>query len=341
MKIGWPLLATALLACSLLLWMGPRRWTKPVAAAGEAAGLKGVPADIRKEQPPQDPQDFETRCKAPGVLVCEGFDSPAAFVPARWPAPGLYPAGDNAFRGKLDTKVKASGNGSLRFEIPPHSSANAAGYWRQPFEHNFGQDSTFYVQFRQRFSKEMLKNDWGDTTWKQVIFHNQDATCGEVELTTVQYYHSGFPFMYTDCGARILATNNGEPPTQLEQGDYKCWFGHYDAKSCFFYPIDQWVAFYYQVSVGHWGKPDSAINAWVALDGQSYKQWIKISNFVLKNNQAGNDYDTLTLLTYMTNKSTAIDYATAYTWYDELIVSMQPISPPTAGVQPRFSEAPH
>lgn len=312
-----------------------------LAIAGNSAGPMSVSGDTKKSRPPEDLQDFETRCKAPGVLECEGFDSPSSFVAAHWPGPGLYPAGDGAFRGTLDTTIKASGSGSLRFEIPPHTSANAAGYWRQPFEHNFGERSTFYVQFRQRFSKEMLKNNWGDTTWKQAIFHSASATCGEVELTTVQYYDRGFPYMYTDCGGRILATNDGNPPTQLEQGDYNCWFGHYDSKSCFFYPVDQWVAFYYQVSIGHWGKADSTINAWVALDGQPYKQWIKISNFTLKNDHPGDDYDTLTLLTYMTNKSTAINHPTALTWYDDLIVSMQPISPPTASAQPKPSEAQH
>jgi hypothetical protein len=283
----------------------------------------------KDEPPPQQLQDFSARCSGEGVLVCEGFDSPEAFRRAKWPARGLYPAWDAEFRGTFDTTIQASGRGSLRFEIPSHSAANAAGFWRQPFEHNFGQGSTFYVQFRQRFSKEMLDNNWVDTTWKQAIFHNESSTCGEVELTTVQYYHNGFPYMYTDCGARILATNNAEPPTRLQQGDYNCWYGQYNAKSCFLYPANQWITFYYKVSIGHWGKPDSHISAWVALDGQTYKQWIDIPKFILKNDHPGNDYDTVTLLTYMTNKSMTLSQPVAYAWYDDLIVSMKPIAPPT------------
>ncbi len=280
---------------------------------------------------PQELEDFDKRCHGEGVLICVGFDSPADFLPAKWPASGLYPAGDHVFRGTLDTKIKASGAGSLRFEIPGRTGANAAGYWRQSMEHNFGQRFTFYVQFRQRFSKEMITNKWVDTSWKQVIFHNAAATCGDVELTTYNYYNDGLPTMYTSCGARSLYTSD-EPPLKLQQGDYNCWYRQYNHRDCFFYPVGQWVTFYYQVSIGHWGRRDSTINAWVALDGKPYKQWIKMANFQLDNEHPGNDYDTVTLLTYMTGKSDKIDHPTAYTWYDDLIVSRRPIAPPTASV---------
>ncbi len=274
-------------------------------------------------------QDFETRCHVPGVIVCQSFDSQDRSRPAKYPNSGLYAAWDGAYRGTIDTTVKASGGGSLRFEVPPHSAANASGYWRQSLGRDFGQGSTLYVQFRQRFSPEMLKNDWGGTSWKQVIFHNGGQTCTDLSLVTAQYYQAGFPIMYASCGARMVATNNGTPPYQLQQGDYNCWYGRFNAKDCFLYPANEWVAFYYQVHVGHWGKPDSSVNAWVARDGQPYRQWIKMPDFVLENEHPGNDYDNLTLLTYMTNKDATRNHPVAYTWYDELIVSSQPISAPT------------
>lgn len=320
-------------------------WVKPKAdASGVVRGNHEGPdaASLRKKTSKAQPAelaDFDKRCHASGVLVCEGFDSADKFRAAKWPASGLYAAADGQLRGTLDTNVKTSGQGSLRFEIPPHSPANAAGYWRQAIGKEFGSGTTYYLQFRQRFSKEMLKNPFGDTTWKQALFHNGSATCSEIEIATVQYYHDGFPMMYTDCGARMIATNGGQPPYLLEQGDYNCWYGQYNAKSCFMYPADQWITFYYQVSVGHWGKPDSVINAWVALDGQGYRQWIKIKDFVLRNDHPGQDYDTVTLLTYMTGKSMTINHPTAYTWYDELIVSSEPIAPPVASAG-QASEAP-
>jgi hypothetical protein len=273
-------------------------------------------------------RSFEERCKASGVLVCQGFDSPNAYVPAKYPAAGLYPAWDGVIRGVRDTSNKASGTASLRFDVPSHSAANASGYWKQPMGKEFREGSIFYVQFRQRFSKEMLKNDWGGTTWKQVIFHNEAATCAAVELTTVQYYNAGFPTMYTNCGAHSLFSNNGTPPTKLEQGDYNCWYGNYNPKDCFFYPIGEWITFYYQISIGHWGKPDSTVNAWVALDGKPYKQWIQMPNFVLDKDRPEEGFNTVTLLTYMTAKNEKTDLPVAYTWYDDLIVSTDPIAPP-------------
>jgi hypothetical protein len=277
----------------------------------------------------QELRSFEERCSAPGVLVCQGFDSPEEYRPAKYPDAGLYPAWDGAIRGVRDTSIKASGSASLRFEVPSHSAANASGYWKQPMGKEFREGSTFYVQFRQRFTKEMLKNNWGGTTWKQVIFHNKAATCGAVELTTVQYYTTGIPTMYTNCGGHSLFTNNGNPPTKLEQGDYNCWYGNYNAKDCFFYPAEEWVTFYYQISVGNWGKPNSTINAWVALDGKPYKQWIQMPNFVLEKDRPDEGFDTVTLLTYMTAKSAQTDHPVAYTWYDDLIISANSIALPS------------
>jgi len=306
-----------------LRWVVGSSSTRP---SVEAASRIKAAADNATSQ---EPQDFETRCKAIGVLVCIGFDSPSDFLPAHWPASGLYPAWDKLIHGSRDPTIKASGKSSLRLEILPNSAANAAGFWRQSFEHSFGPGSIFYVQFRQRFSKEMLTNNWGDTAWKQVIFHNEGSTCAQVELTTVEYHSSGIPIMYTDCGDRALYDeNHGQPPLLLQQGDYNCVFEHINRKDCFHYPTEQWVTFYYQVAIGHWGKPDSTINAWVAPDGQPYKQWVKMPHFVLKNDHPGNDYDTLTLLAYMTNKDMKINHPPAYTWFDELIVSKQPIAIP-------------
>lgn len=281
------------------------------------------------EQVPGELRSFEQRCQSSGVLVCEGFEKLDEFIGARYPHVGLYPAWDGVIRGFRDTSIRASGYSSLRFEVPTHSAANASGYWKQPIGRDFDEGSTFFVQFRQRFSKEMLKNNWGNTTWKQAIFHHDSATCGALELTTVQYYNSGFPTMYTDCGARSLFSNNGKPPTKLEQGEYNCWYGNYNPKDCFFYPADRWMTFYYQVSIGHWGKPDSTVNAWVALDGKPYKQWIQMSNFVLDRDGPNEGFNTVTLLTYMTGKDIQTSNPVAYTWYDDLIVSTEPIAPPS------------
>lgn len=330
--IAFSLLVVGLLLFGLAHRPGAQVPAESSSVVAHSSGISTLldPPALTQGAVDKQPQDFAIRCHAAGVVVCQGFDSPLINISARWPRPGLYPGGDNLIHGKFDREQKASGEGSLRFEILPHTGANAAGSWRQPLGRDFGQGSTFYVQFQERLSPEMLKNDWGDTTWKQVIFHNEKATCADVELTTGQYYHKGLPIMYTDCGARAIVTNDGTPPYKLQQGDYNCWYSNYNPKDCFLYPAEHWVTFYYQISIGHWGKPDSNINAWVSVDGDPYRQWIKMPNFVLKNDHPGQDYDCVTLLTYMTNKDASLNLPTAYAWYDELIVSTQPIAPPAA-----------
>src|SRR5260370_22101093 len=97
----------------------------------------------------------------------------------------------------------------------------------------------------------MLKNKWGDTTWKQAIFHHGGATCADVELTTVQFYQAGFPTMYTACVTRSLFSNHGNLPTLLEQGDYNCWYRHIKDKYTFIYPAHARLTFYSQLSIQH------------------------------------------------------------------------------------------
>jgi hypothetical protein len=297
-------------------------------------------------------QDFQTRCAQTGVIVCQGFDDPAVFTPAKWPASGLYPDANGVIQGAMDTTVTASGAGSLKFTVPSLASANSSGYWRQLFTSNlsagptsakmFGQNSTFYLQFRQRFSVEYLTNNWltssgSKTFWKQEIMSNDNSTCGNVELSTVNWNQRRYPTMYSQCGADgfVVDLHNGD--FLEEQGDtsttgYNCHYqtANNTATSCATYPADTWVTFYYKVSIGTWGQPNSTIQAWVSVGGGPYAEFVNMTNHALyEDSTAGADYDMVTLLTYMTGRSSTINAGpTAYTWYDELIVSTQPVAQP-------------
>jgi len=297
-------------------------------------------------------QDFQTRCAQTGVIVCQGFDDPTVFTPAKWPASGLYPDANGTIQGTMDTTIAASGAGSLKFTVPSLASANSSGYWRQLFTSNlsagptgatmFGQNSTFYLQFRQRFSIEYLTNNWltssgSKTFWKQEIMSNDNSTCGNIELTTVNWNQRRYPTMYSQCGADGFVVNLNNGDYLEEQGDtsttgYNCHYqtANNTATSCATYPADTWVTFYYKVSIGTWGQPNSTIQAWVSVGGGPYTEFVNMTNHALyEDATAGADYDMVTLLTYMTGRSSTISAGpTAYTWYDELIVSTQPVAPP-------------
>lgn len=319
-----------------------------VDAAGNVSALSS-PASVTTPASPRRPSgddpeaDFQARCQAPGVVRCVGFDNTTSDIVQNV---NLWPDGDGVFRGGLDTTIKASGAGSLRFELPSNGGANIAGQWSQlvpPYDGlgaHFGEGSTFYVQFRQRFSSEMLANTaiW-DSRWKQVAFYMNQVACAGVDLTTAHYnygvYPDNFPIMYANCGARPLYTNNGAPPTDLQQGDYNCHYGSFNATDCLYYTADTWMTFYYQVSVGVFGQNNSSVKAWAALPGKPYKQWINMPNWRIDYNNGHDDYfNNITFLPYMTRLS-RVTAPTAYTWYDELIVSTQPIAAPDAPTEER------
>lgn len=281
-----------------------------------------------------DDADFNARCTAPGVIKCVGFDSTADIQHNVT----LFPAAGGAFRGTIDTTTRASGAGSLKFEIPAGSGPNAAGYWSSYMGQQFGANTTFYVQFRQRFSPEMIDTRFltgtgGTTYWKQVIFHELGSTCDSIELTTGNIQNRGFPQMYTECGANPLDTSLPGGDFGLQQGDYDCRFQNQNSTDCSEYHPNEWMTFYYEIHLGDWGTESSYIKAYVAYEGGPMLQFIDLPNTRLNFNDSPNDtYDTIDLLTYMTGKSGTQSHPTAYSWYDEFIVSTQPIAGPNGEV---------
>src|SRR5690606_3224893 len=147
-----------------------------------------------------DDADFKARCNAPGVLKCVGFDNSSEISPGV----NVFAAWDGKYRGTADTSAKASGASSIRFEVPPYSAANTSGYALWDMGRGFGPGDTFYVQFRQRFSPEMIDTRFESDGFKQVIFHRTGSSCGQVELATQNVFNRGFPIMYTNCGSRGL-----------------------------------------------------------------------------------------------------------------------------------------
>jgi hypothetical protein len=291
-----------------------------VLARAHEIPVSGISAD----EPTGQDADFDRRCHSPGVVKCVGFDSPREI------APGLYNDSQGKLRALVDTDVKASGHGSLRFEIPSHSGQNSSGGWTAGLGASFGQGQGFYVQYRQRFSAEFLKTKYQDAEgWKQSIFHMGTSTCAAIEITTVDSYHRGYPQMYTNCGGRSFDVDLHNNDFLYETGDYNCHRLNPNPHDCAMYKANQWMTFYYEIKVGSWGKPDSSIKAWVGYEGEPLRQFENGVNYQLDFNSGPSDtFNAITLTPYNTGKSPAQDHPTAYTWYDELIVSRQPIPAP-------------
>ncbi len=295
--------------------------------------------------------DFAARCNAPSVTKCVGFDTMGTYGNAdvvRMDVDrkngNLRARSDGQYRGAIDTAVKKSGVGSLRFQLDAgYAAANIAGEYipntNDGLGARFGENSTFYVQYAVRFSPEMVSNlAYWDSDWKVSIFHMDQQSCAGTELTLVQ--HQGLPnylWMYKDCGASTMTTlldgqtwTPSNPPYLSQQGNYFCDYGKYT--KCWAFPTDTWITMYYKVHVGNYEQPNSTIEAWYAINGRPYVKWINVTkNFTIHCNGTApcpNEvFDNLSLLTYMTGLSKSAPL-TAYTWYDELIVSTQPIVAP-------------
>jgi hypothetical protein len=307
-------------------------------------------------------QDFANRCAAPGVIYCEAFDNPADFTHlTNQNQSGLYQgddagcAGTSNCYGTQDTTTARSGAGSLLFTIPGAAGSDPSGFWKQLFAPSltdspaqatvFGQNSNFYVSYAQRMDSPYITNPWpvtggGTTNWKQQIISSDQSTCGNVELTTVNAYNRGYPEMYTECGedgfqiqvgSNLYQETNQSLITAAGQVGMTCIYGTTQPESgCYDYVPNVWATYYYAVSIGTWGSPNSNIFAYVSTPSSpAWQQWIYEVNHTLNQDAGLPDYDTVTLIPYWTGRDPTVSAGpTSHTWYDELIVSTQPIAPP-------------
>ena len=299
--------------------------------------------------------DFTNRCAQAGVTVCQGWDQAGNLTPATWPETGIYPNNANSYaNATLDTTTFKSGSGALRYKHPAGVAyPNTTGYWRQLFGQRFSQNSHFYVQYAMRWSPEMVSNtaSW-NSRWKHIIMHQSDgSSCSSVELTVVNSFSGSYPNvipqMYTDCGARSMYTQldnhtwTDTTPLLLQEtgqpgvSGYSCQYGALSNGSgtgsgCFSLTqhSNKWVTFYYDIQIGTWGQPNSIIKAYVSFDGGPYLQWVNVTNMTLYfSSGPSNGYDVMQLTPYQTGLSTSAS-SDAYLWFDDLIISSQPIAVP-------------
>jgi hypothetical protein len=297
----------------------------------------------------QATRDFLARCQAPGVIRCVGFDSQQEIQGH------LMPAWDGSYRGTVDPQVKASGQGSLRFEIPSNSPGNTSGTFSIDFSDDlsvqFGEGQEFYVQWRQRFSPELLSTRFANGEgWKQIIIGEGDRpgkradSCTQLEVVVQNSYQRGFPQMYHSCGGKD-GNYDGLQYWDNRIGNYTlqnavgCNYGHPTSPPCFNYKPNQWMTFQVHIKVASWytnngrHKNDSTVQLWVANEGHPSKLVIDFRpesghGYDLANNDPQAKYGKVWLLPYHTNKDKAQAHPTAYTWYDELIISRNRVPDP-------------
>jgi len=136
--------------------------------------------------------DFASRCAAPGVVRCVGFETgdgsfftgTGGFNGAYSYNMGVKPRNNTTDYSHIgqDNTVAASGASSLRMEVASGTGADPSGTWFTNFSNpasgfQVGPGQEFYIQWRQRFSPEMIApanggtfgNFWGFLNGQQIL----------------------------------------------------------------------------------------------------------------------------------------------------------------------------
>ena len=297
-----------------------------------------------------------------------GFDTTAEFNIGSGGTSGAYgqnagifaPSGTSDYtRATRDTSVKASGDSSLKFTIPSNSGSDSSGSYFTNFSSDlsvqFGENSEFFIQWRQRFSPEFVATKFaGGGGWKQVIIGTGDrpgkweTSCTALETVVQNNLHRGFPQMYNSCegsashgpynpfeqpfGAYDFKLQNGRPsPYCLYSQSGSSYFA--PTGNCFGYVANEWLTFQVRIKTGpRQGNEfvNSYVTLWIAREGLSSELVIDWGPYNLSAGQPGENqrFGKVWLLPYNTGKSSAVSNPTAYTWYDELVISRNKIADP-------------
>lgn len=330
---------------------------------------------------------FQQRCFAPDVILCDPLDTEGPYgigITADTPhADGLPFAGQyrdwrwieqRASKGiiepaVMDSTIKASGTGSLKFTISSNSSQGASGYFMTNFTPDnsvqFGPGETFFVQWRQRFSESMLFNEDGTRRkykvtsgpggFKTIIVNAGDhssqgfptSSCTPEHIVLTNRAQLGALSGYTSCGRYIgfdkyLDIVKGRYQYDIQPGgETQCLkldplTGKTLATAgpgCVMLWPNEWMTFQIQITVGKWGEgfPNhSNIKLWQAREGAPSMLVIDRGLKLYKPvGPAG--YGKAWLLPYHTNKGATEVHPEAHTWYDEFIVSRSKIPDPAGG----------
>jgi hypothetical protein len=184
----------------------------PLHPTPELPAPNPIPASPAPSPLPSPPvlesSDFNTRCSQPGVVKCVGFDSPSDISGGWGSNSGVIAGADGGIAPTLDTSVKSSGQSSLKFTIPAGWPSAASGSYFTNFSDDlsvqFGENTEFYVQWRQRFSPEFLPPNIPEGV-KQAAITTGDqpgrlyASCEAIGITMQEYNREGFPIMYNSC----------------------------------------------------------------------------------------------------------------------------------------------
>ena len=280
------------------------------------AFMAGIFLNPALAQTPAD-QNFQSRCQAPGVVKCVSFDSRS-----QTDMPGRVGS------ATVDTAIKASGAGSMLVDIPA-SAGEGPGNITTTLGRDFGEGSSLYFQWRQRFSPAMVDGALGGVGFKQFVLYDQSPS-GNVEVYMLNQGYRGFPVMATSMGRQQMQKREGGSTTLMwNPGGVIC--AQNDLTRCLRYHPNEWMTFYYEQHIGTWGQANSTVKVYMAREGQPLQQFIHYDKeWRFDKDDETSAYRQIWLGPYSMNR-TGGGFPAASTWIDEFIISTQPIADPFEG----------
>lgn len=222
--------------------------------------------------------DWLRRSTASGVVRAIGFDSEREWLSHVADTTGCkaeYAPGCRA--NAWDPKVKASGAGSVRFDIRSNTGQGAVGElainFSDDYSVQFGANDEFWVQWRQRFDDFVISHDYREIggpggEWKQIILSQGDRrlpdgsvlagySCSEIELVVGNAGARDYPNAYIECGRYMpLETPVGRGRFS-RQNQRNC--GRGSRSGCLVYVPNEWMTFMVHLKLGPEGRARSSV----------------------------------------------------------------------------------
>jgi|GEM_PF-2721869 len=259
-------------------------------------------------------RNFQNRCTVTGVVKCLGLDNTASGVTLMGGA-------------KFDNAVKASGTASMRVDIAP-SAGESPGNLTTKLGADFGEGRSLYLQWRQRFSPEMIDIDLGGEGFKQFVIYDGTPCGPNMEVAMLNQDFGGFPILYSACGSSYLRKSLGSGNYALMWNQDGTICSSQNKAGCLRYKADQWMTFYYEQKIGAWGQPNSVVRVSMAEENQPLKTFIDFSDYTFKSDQTTSAYRDIWVGPFSLGRTANDAYPMAQTWIDEVIISTQPIADP-------------
>lgn len=290
--------------CSEVL-MGQLRLIDGIAAFR----LPGCYAD----EPPPPPAVPEL-CAKINAVVCDDFESVATQ--------------GTIIKGTQSTPVVK--DGKLHIHVPSYSAADGGGSIRYRFP-TVKEGDTFAYAYTLKVDKALAENN-GPGRKTEILFRYPTSCAGQSLVQShLGYAHSKLPVAYTECGAVRLSVPipvvGAGTNYYLHQGDFACEYRVYRSILNGVYPDtcaavvpDVDIHYYRELTVGHYGVPDSKVQMWVKYGDGPWKQYIDISNFKFA---TGLGFDAFMLTAYQTARDPLKPYAPGNAWYDKVIAAQQ------------------